>query len=391
MTIPSPLPCDQVQALLVELVCGELPSDLKAAVRAHTQTCAVCEAEADQLERVLGLASALPMAEPSAAVSERVMLAARDALAARTEKAHSPLRPAHVAEADDKRQTTWWGRLTAWAFSPQIAMASVLLLMVGMGLYALPLGRQNTHLALEAAPEDRAIPAPAASATLAPPQQENEDVAPYADLSESEARKATSSSGGGGEQKQRSRPAREAAGTRRARESEPALAASDKKSPAARNVAMDESVAVERSTQAAAPKRAAAPQQDMGPVAFPASPTTAKTETARAANAGAPTATGIALEQGIDAVKRAAYAQAIALLEPVTVKGSLAQRNAAHLWLGRSFRGQGHYARAAEHYELALRAANVPREAFGEAADCFEHLGNKGRAQQLRQQMSEAN
>jgi hypothetical protein len=67
--------------------------------------------------------------------------------------------------------------------SPQVAMASVLLLVVGIGLYALPFGRDAAEPTALRATEDEgdeqsAAPSPAASATAAPVERDGPRAAP---------------------------------------------------------------------------------------------------------------------------------------------------------------------------------------------------------------------
>ncbi len=380
MTVPSPLSCERVRDLLAEYVCDELPAEWSAEVRTHTETCARCRAEAGGFARVLDLAVALPVAEPSDAVSERILLAAREAAANRAAKA--------ALEPKEGRLSAWWTRLSAWAFSPQVAMASVLLLMVGMGLYALPLGRQSTQLALEAVPEDQALPAPgAASAALAPSQAAEEEERAPSPMAEELERKGGDGLGYAEPQRNAARRASGAAsGAERAklRQEEPARAFAKKE---ASHSAADEALAARPKASSSGSRPESAASRSAAPSPFPAAE---MAETAEMkASGGARMAS--ALKEGIEAVERAAYAQAIALLEPVASQGSASERSSAQLWLARAYRGQGRYAKAAEYYELVLRSPNFPRAALGEAADCFEQLGNPSRALQLRQQMAGSN
>jgi hypothetical protein len=166
--------CETCRDLLIELVCDELAAEMAAAVRAHALKCERCGPELEKLTRTLKASSALSLLSPSPEVEHRIMQAAREAIAGR---ARGPAREAATAAATYGGITEWFARLGSFAMSPQVAMASVLLLVVGIGLYALPFGRDAAEPSALRATEDEgdehaaAAPSPAASATATPTEE----------------------------------------------------------------------------------------------------------------------------------------------------------------------------------------------------------------------------
>lgn len=184
MNAPSGMTCESCRELLIELACDELPADTAAEVRAHALRCERCGPELEKLGATLRLSRELPLLTPSPEVERRVMQAARDAIARR---ARGPAREASVPTGGGL--TAWFARLGSFAMSPQVAMASVLLLVVGIGLYTvLPLGHAPESTALrvaedEAPAEEHAPPAsPAASATAVPLSEPGTNAVPADDV-----------------------------------------------------------------------------------------------------------------------------------------------------------------------------------------------------------------
>jgi hypothetical protein len=133
--------CEECRELLTAIACGEINARDEQRARAHTEGCPACRAALGAFQHAIWAAAELPLDEPSAALDERVMAAAAAAL-----EKHAPAR---------KPRPAWWsdlgatlGRLGDWAMSPQVAMASVLVLVVGIGLYALPLHQPAERSAL---------------------------------------------------------------------------------------------------------------------------------------------------------------------------------------------------------------------------------------------------
>jgi hypothetical protein len=160
--------CETCRDLLIELVCDELGAETAAAVRAHALKCERCGPELEKLAFTLKASSSLALLSPSPEVEQRIMQAAREGIAGR---ARGPAREA--SQGASYGITAWFARLGSFAMSPQVAMASVLLLVVGIGLYALPFGRDGEQSALRATEDEAdehagAPPSPAASAAATP-------------------------------------------------------------------------------------------------------------------------------------------------------------------------------------------------------------------------------
>jgi len=177
--------CESCRDLLIELACDELPADTAAEVRAHALRCERCGPELEKLGATLRVSRNLPLLTPSPEVERRVMQAARDAIARR---ARGPAREASVPSGGGL--SAWFARLGSFAMSPQVAMASVLLLVVGIGLYALPLGQhapESTALRVaedEAPASEHAPASPSAAATAVPTPEPSQQPVPADQLVE---------------------------------------------------------------------------------------------------------------------------------------------------------------------------------------------------------------
>jgi hypothetical protein len=191
---PPGMSCESCRDLLIELACDELPASTAAEVRAHALRCERCGPELEKLGATLRVSRNLPLLTPSPEVERRVMQAARDAIARR---ARGPAREASVPSGGGL--SAWFARLGSFAMSPQVAMASVLLLVVGIGLYALPLGQRAPEsaalrVAEDEAPTSELAPAsPSAAATGVPtpePAQEPVPADRLAERSEHEEKQA---------------------------------------------------------------------------------------------------------------------------------------------------------------------------------------------------------
>jgi hypothetical protein len=133
--------CELCEKRLVDLLYDELDASSAAEVRAHLEGCEACRHAMDKLEsgrafaRKLELAPAPSMAKVLAAAREQAATnrAARD----RPEPTHEPEVPRErpVEESPLTRVLRWLG---AVAMGPQLGVATVLLLVVGIGLWYLP-------------------------------------------------------------------------------------------------------------------------------------------------------------------------------------------------------------------------------------------------------------
>lgn len=153
---------------LLDLVMGEIPAEDAAALRAEALECPHCHDALAQLELGAALAARLPMEEPPPAMDAIIMKAAREkAESMATERAkvaavvEEPAVEADAAAADPSA----WERLKKWAsgitLGPQLAMASVMVLVVSIGLFYLPEGGGDTvaRTAVTPDPEGEAISA----------------------------------------------------------------------------------------------------------------------------------------------------------------------------------------------------------------------------------------
>lgn len=417
------LSCDRAFDLLVELACDELTPELAAAVRKHADGCGRCGPELASLTRVMSVAEELPLAEPSKAVEERILRAAREALAARAggTEAREPVRK--VSE-----YRGWFARLSEWALSPQVAMASVLLLMVGIGLYALPIGRDHESVAFEVTPEEREpAPAPAASAVAAPVEEPADALEAASDrakkeqpsktmreTSKDEARRAL----GQGEGSPAPAKSRAPAGGSKSSNSLDDLGGLSEAKGASGGAFRDQkqqpatapgSMGMEKASPKKADAPSSAPFAPAPPAAQAPAPTKPIAPTSKAAKPEAEvqeyqqiskapseareeqkSAAGNqnALNDGIAAARRGAYAQAVSLLSPLVNQGPESVRANARLWLARSLRGQGKCAEALRYYGPVVQQANVAAEVLSEAADCYERTGENALAGKLRSRLN---
>jgi len=408
--------CDRASDLLVELACGELTPELTAAVRSHAEGCARCGPELARFARVMDVAEALPLAEPSKAVEERILRAARQTLAARAGSTE-----AREAARELSGPRSWFARLSEWALSPQVAMASVLLLMVGIGLYSLPIGREQERVAFEATPDERA---PAASATANPATPS----AGERDGAEERGQGRTSDEGDQGyaaesardEQLLKVQTARKARVRAAGSKSSTGLyddafgGLGEATNGSGSNVRAERSpagpVASSPLPMKSAPSKAMnAPAE---PAFAPAPPAAARTASAPKPDKAMPDSkraleAEVALQEtrgaasepaeekaadasqgqlgdGIAAARRGAYAQAVSLLTPLVNQGTESAREAARLWLARSLRGQGKCTEAVRYYGPLAQRADAPADVLSEAADCYDRTGDSALAGKLR-------
>lgn len=403
--------CESCRDLLIELVCEELPADTAAEVRAHALTCERCGPELAKLEGTLKVASNLPLLAPSPEVERRIMQAARAAVAG---KAKGLAREQQLAEG---RVASWFVRVSAWAMSPQVAMASVLILVVGIGLYALPIGRSPETTALRATEEEEATPQsaepeePAAAAAATPlptPERQAAERRAPADLGEAAAQRSEEAL----KRRSAQRAAKPKAASAKGAASYDALgnvvearprarersadgdyaSADDKAQPRAKEEAKQASEAAGSSAGrggfAPPPPAARAPASASAPVGAPkqaqASPGAPAPEASARISKEPVTQLLGALAQGIAAAQRGDYTQAEKLLTPVAEGGAGAERIQATLWLARSLRAQGDCARALTYYRSLTQAVSAGRDVLEEAADCYDRTGNEAQATKLR-------
>jgi hypothetical protein len=433
VSAPSTMTCERANQLITELVCGELGADEAASVRAHAESCARCGPELARFARVLAVAQELPMEAPAPAVEQRIMQAAREALSRR----------AGGAVAIDSGTPSggikaWLERLGTWAMSPQVAMASVLLLVVGIGLYALPFGEDGAPAALQLAQEPVSAPPQTATATSAPVEAKEmarlPAPAPAANVARDEAPATEEAKAFSDELAEKG-----VLRARRAAESKPsgivsggkkgdafggeldglgalgaegggvtgtsggrgnALGPAPAPKPAAgasKDRAIDDLLdsnfappppAPEERSAAEAPRRAepaapvAAESADYE-AAAPVASTREQPAKQKAESAPEPSYATL-LADGIAAAQAGNYARAVSLLEPVAASGPLGMRSSARTWLARSLRGLGQCERALTYYAPLVDAPSPPIAILNEAADCYARVGRLAQAEALR-------
>ncbi len=141
--------CEACTDRFVDLLYDELDDADAEATRAHLAQCEGCEAAFGRMSAGRELASFMVMEEPPARVLSAVLAAARERAGERAsiKPELETVVPAAVREARDDHdrhddEGSLWSRFMRWlgglAMGPQVAMAMMLLLMVGIGLWYLP-------------------------------------------------------------------------------------------------------------------------------------------------------------------------------------------------------------------------------------------------------------
>ena len=390
--------CDRHQQALIELACGEVPDATHEAARSHAESCSACGALRVRLDRGATLARALPMAEPSAAVTERIMQQARAHAGAVSAMHPTRVKPAPLSWGDRVREF-----LSQFAMGRQFAMATMTVLIVSVGLWLVPAAQRHqlsgstvvdADPTVEAGPSNGIVPAepldldlrqgrirarggpelardegePQAATVAtaaASPEEAQPTIAEEAkkevdSIIEAPANAPTeevAASAASADMLQR-----EALGTLESPERDTAPRAPVAAAPRAKADDQDlaggsmfgEELAAPLAAEQEAP--AAAPARFAPPPAQPAAPITRK---GRASSSGA----GLALEAQ-DAFAPAPPPQATA---PATPPSPLAT--------ARALRSQGRCDQAITHYEHALRLAPSNRAAMLEAIACYRTLG----------------
>jgi len=130
--------CENCETQLLDLLYGELDATTAGQVRAHLDGCASCRAASEKLGSARRIVRQLPLESPPARVHAAIMARAQahvrgDAVAAAPRgKAHAE---SEEPQSPMQRFMAW---LSGFVLGPQVAMAMVLMLMVGVGLYYLP-------------------------------------------------------------------------------------------------------------------------------------------------------------------------------------------------------------------------------------------------------------
>jgi hypothetical protein len=132
--------CRTCEPTLIDLVHSELATDAAREAHAHLATCASCRASFDTLVAATKLAAQLPMVEPPPALAGRVMAIAE----ANAREAAARQRVAAPRPTPWQALLDFVGRL---ATRPQVAMATIMVLIVAVGLWSLPRLRHEPAVA----------------------------------------------------------------------------------------------------------------------------------------------------------------------------------------------------------------------------------------------------
>jgi hypothetical protein len=123
--------CRTCEPTLIDLVHSELATDAAREAHAHLATCASCRASFETLVAATKLAAQLPMVEPPPHVATRAMQLA---------EAHA--RDVAARQRAVAPQPTPWQALLDFvgrlATRPQVAMATIMVLIVAVGFWSLP-------------------------------------------------------------------------------------------------------------------------------------------------------------------------------------------------------------------------------------------------------------
>ncbi len=405
--------CEACRDALTELVCEELDTDAREAVTRHLEGCPKCAAELSRMRGVLQAAQAIPLEAPSQRVHDAVMLAAREAQARRGAQAQLQREAAPGLLA---KLRAWLASAGTWAMSPQVAMASVLLLMLGVGLTALPLGRDREPVALRATEEAEAANPASATATAAP-------AAPAMELAPERPADLREAAGDLG--KAAPEPKADMAGSTPARRRRADANAEVQLAPKGGGASLDDSLSRDESDQAARDQARAKkkPSQErksadgyasVEETAFPSSLGSAGAASRKAASraeesfaaappppspsAQAPSPTkataseaeseaspeSLLLAQGIRAAQNGDHVGAIAVLRPLAEKASMSIRREASVALARSYRALNDCKSALRYYGPISAIQGASASVLAEAADCYERTGQLKQASVLR-------
>ena len=376
---------------LLDLVLGELPAAEAAQLRAAALDCPHCQGELAKLELGAALASRMPLEEPPPSMDGVILAAAAEkatTMAAQQHEVAATMAPAIAGPVDAETSAEsegLWGKVRGWmagiTLGPQLAMASVMVLVVSIGLWYLPdTGPERTaRTRVTPDPEGEAI---SALPTLEPPDETDrfqDDPAVALRFGEKEPASEA--------------PPGDSAGRVRARESARPGASSRFRSDEGLG-GLSREAAAEAPSAAPAPeaptrqaRSAARSEAERAPVVagspLPSYGSNAGTEGAPSGAAG-----GSAYEQGVGSYRGGNYRDAEdELLQAVGEAQPDREHvaNAVHQ-LARSYRRQGQCGQAVTQYENLFSNhpsyAQIP-QALIESADCHRQLNRLRDARQL--------
>ncbi len=127
--------CDTCQEHLLDLLYEEVEAEDAKALRAHVDGCDECRASFEKLDMAQRLSAELPLLEAPTAVTAAIMEAARAKVGAA-----APAEEIESRAVEDEEGL--WARFLRWAGSfamgPQVAMATIMMLVVSIGLWYFP-------------------------------------------------------------------------------------------------------------------------------------------------------------------------------------------------------------------------------------------------------------
>lgn len=136
--------CEKFEATLIDELYDELDELTSAASKRHVEGCARCTALFGGLQATRRLA-VLPLVAPPKGLEERILAAEKEA------------RKVVPMEGRLSRALSWAGN---WAMRPQVAMAALFLLLVGV-TSSVFFGRKGDSLSASPSAEGSSTPAPA--------------------------------------------------------------------------------------------------------------------------------------------------------------------------------------------------------------------------------------
>ena len=342
--------CEQFDQIVVDLLYGELSEADAASARRHTDGCDRCLNHLTAL-REARKAVSLSVEEPPVGFEDRILDFARRA----------------------QRDIPWLrrlGRAVSWAGSyamrPQLAMAALLLLMIGSSLLLLrgrpgstPVGmvRVTEHGVPEREPYEPLGP----GAVRTPTQAE----VPRSGAKAGEMTAEPLSAIAGGDRRERASgasPSREGAERSERVEAEPGAASSGGQEP--------EGLA--QAAPAAADKRSASSDDEMSSAARSQAPPMPEADT---------------FAEAMEMYKAREYAKAYRTFDAIAAQGA-ANAPSAALYAARAVRSSAGCGTALPRFEtVASRYAAAGIQAKWEAASCYRMLGNTDKARQLLQEL----
>jgi TolA-binding protein len=369
--------CARCEPVLLDLCYGELSPALEREVRGHVADCATCRKALARLESGQALARQLPEESVPPELTARIMKHAR---------AHGRKRAWSFRIAQD-----WFEAIARVAMTRQVAMATLSLVIVCVGLWSLPeltRRRDSRNLVAEGeGPSHDVAPAPL-------PPSAAEAAEQPAELARAGAPKAAGAPKGRGE-------AGPAAARRAERPESTALARAESKqrertadkrsalepdlaAPALSAPAAEPELLEDQQVADALAERRARSENVQAPAA-----STAEADAPRL-GAAAP-ATTASLEDifkaGLERYRTGDYVAAVQLLSRMLESSAPSgQRAPALLYLARSERALGRCDRAIRAYETLVRSYGSSQQsaaALLEGVECYDRLGEPVGAQRL--------